>query len=212
MARQHTVEKGECMATIAKRFGFLNWKTIYDDPKNASFREDNPDPTCIQPGSSLYIPDKKRETVKAAGRPKVTFVAKKPELYFTVMLIDHQNRPLSDIPYTLTIGEQQYSGNTVGGYIEHAITVDDKEGELSIRPYEEFPDWIVACKFQLGHLDTAESVAGHQQRSHHKRNYTGPPDGNADSATKAAICRLQIANNMAPDGSATPKTAALLRV
>lgn len=54
----HTVRAGENLTVIAKKYGYPDWRTIYNDPKNADFRRKRPNPNLILPGDLLFIPDK----------------------------------------------------------------------------------------------------------------------------------------------------------
>jgi N-acetylmuramoyl-L-alanine amidase len=211
MATQHTVVQGDCLATIAKKYGFFKWQTIYDHPNNASFRKNNPDPSCLQPDSSLYIPDKKIRGVEAAGRGKLTFVAEKPKVYFVKKIQDNNGNPIADAHYDLTIGKTKYSGKTdSNGRIEQEISIDEQIGELTIQPNSNCPDFLFTWKFKIGHLDTTTSATGHQARLQHNRIDCGPVDGEPASITQAAISKLQIKNNMTPNGEVSQQTASLL--
>lgn len=66
MATTHTVQEGESLVTIAKQYGFLNWKTIFDDPANAELRKTRPTPNSLVPGDVVAIPDKKPKKVNVA--------------------------------------------------------------------------------------------------------------------------------------------------
>src|SRR5436190_13024735 len=57
MATTHKVEQGECLSSVAKKYGFANWRTIYQHPQNAEFREKRPNPNIIYPGDLIFIPD-----------------------------------------------------------------------------------------------------------------------------------------------------------
>jgi len=54
----YTVVAGDTMVRIAKRFGFPEWRTIYNAPENAGFRAQRPNPDKIFPGDQLVIPDR----------------------------------------------------------------------------------------------------------------------------------------------------------
>ena len=52
----HTVKRGENLSKIAKKYKASNWKYIYEDPVNAKFRKERPNPNEIQPGDKIVIP------------------------------------------------------------------------------------------------------------------------------------------------------------
>jgi hypothetical protein len=54
----HTVRSGENLTTIARKYGYSDWKAIYDHPKNMDFKRKRPNPNIIFPGDVIFIPDK----------------------------------------------------------------------------------------------------------------------------------------------------------
>ncbi len=66
MPTNHTVKEGESLITIAKQYGFLNWRTIYDAPENAELRRTRGRPNAILPGDVVSVPDKKPKKVSIA--------------------------------------------------------------------------------------------------------------------------------------------------
>ncbi|MBM1691581.1 LysM peptidoglycan-binding domain-containing protein [Sulfitobacter geojensis] len=53
----HIVKKGESLDKIAKSYGIINFKKIYEDKVNAKFRKTRPNPNLIQPGDKIIIPN-----------------------------------------------------------------------------------------------------------------------------------------------------------
>jgi uncharacterized protein (TIGR03034 family) len=58
MPVSHTIERGESLSTIAAKYGFRNWRTVYDAPENTTFRTQRPNPNLVQAGDTIVIPDK----------------------------------------------------------------------------------------------------------------------------------------------------------
>ena len=54
----HIVRAGENLTAIARKYGYSDWKTIYDHARNADFRKKRPNPNVIMPGDEIYVPDK----------------------------------------------------------------------------------------------------------------------------------------------------------
>jgi len=54
--KPYIVRSGDTLTSIARRFGFLNWKDIYYSPANAGLRGPRPDPNQIKAGDRLMIP------------------------------------------------------------------------------------------------------------------------------------------------------------
>ncbi|OFV84652.1 MAG: hypothetical protein A2W26_12320 [Acidobacteria bacterium RBG_16_64_8] len=57
MPKKHIVRPGECLASIAEKYGFLSWRTIYDHSANQDFRKLRSNPHVLSPGDVLTIPD-----------------------------------------------------------------------------------------------------------------------------------------------------------
>ena len=55
MAQVHEVKQGECLSSIARRFGFRDWKKIYQHPMNADLRQKRPNPNVLHPGDRIFI-------------------------------------------------------------------------------------------------------------------------------------------------------------
>ncbi|HMA96785.1 MAG TPA: LysM domain-containing protein [Polyangiaceae bacterium] len=66
MGTLHAVRQGECLVTIARQYGFSDYKAIYDHPANAAFKKARPDPNQIFPGDRLAIPDQVPRTYSRA--------------------------------------------------------------------------------------------------------------------------------------------------
>jgi hypothetical protein len=54
----HVVKTGENLSSIARKYGYSNWRTIIDDPTNAEFKRTHQNPNLIFPGERIVIPDK----------------------------------------------------------------------------------------------------------------------------------------------------------
>jgi hypothetical protein len=57
MGTTYVVVEGDTLTTIAADHGFADWRTIWNDPANASLRARRPDPDQIFAGDQVFIPD-----------------------------------------------------------------------------------------------------------------------------------------------------------
>jgi hypothetical protein len=55
--KTHVVKKGENLSKIAKNYGIPDWEPLYEAYENKDFRKLRPDPTKIEPGDKVVIPD-----------------------------------------------------------------------------------------------------------------------------------------------------------
>ncbi|UCD17301.1 MAG: LysM peptidoglycan-binding domain-containing protein [Candidatus Zixiibacteriota bacterium] len=52
----YTVADGDTMQEIAQKFGHKDWKDIYNHPLNSMFRMARPDPTSLEAGDEIFVP------------------------------------------------------------------------------------------------------------------------------------------------------------
>lgn len=131
--RQHTVQQGECLSSIAARYGFSDWRHIYTHPDNADFRDERPDPNVIFPGDRLVIPARTTRTESASSEQRHRFVRKGTKTLLRLQLQDEENRKLADTRYALEIAEQTLEGRSDDdGMIEVEIPADAERGRLLV--------------------------------------------------------------------------------
>lgn len=75
MPRQHTVKQGECMSSIAGKYGHF-WETLWDHPQNADLKERRGDPNVLNPGDTVHVPDKIEKSENCATGQTHRFVKK----------------------------------------------------------------------------------------------------------------------------------------
>src|SRR5882762_866245 len=112
MGEMHTVLQGEYLCSIAQDFGFLDWHTIYDHPKNAEFKKKRPNPNILLPGDQLFIPDKEEKQESCPTEQKHRFQMKTPKALLKIVLKDAMGKPIENQPYTLNLVKQVIRGNT----------------------------------------------------------------------------------------------------
>ena len=194
MATTHIVEQGEYLSLIARRYGFANWKTIWEHPENAALRKNHPNPNVIHAGDRIFIPDKRpKEEVCGTGETHHFRMQLPGRILLRLVVRDHDQLPLADQPYKLTVGEQVFAQKTSpDGVIEHWVPVGETTGSLTL---EQFGlSWPV----QIGNLDplrheeNGESIAtGVQGRLNNLGFPCGPVDGVIGPRTSAALKRFQ---------------------
>src|SRR3954469_23817550 len=71
---KHIVKPGECLASIARQYGFVNPLLLYQHADNAALRKLRKNPDILAPGDEVVIPKKQaREIkVKAGGSANLT--------------------------------------------------------------------------------------------------------------------------------------------
>jgi Putative peptidoglycan binding domain/LysM domain len=194
MAQKHTVRPGECLSTIAKRYGFVRWQTIYDAGENEAFRSKRPNPHVIYAGDEIVIPDKtpKEETI-ATGKLH-PFQVSTPKLLFRMEMRDETMDPLVDYPFELYVdGALVEKGKTkADGLIEVPLPIGSRAGKLRFLG-EEY-------QLDFGGLDPVSRVKGIQQRLNNLGYPAGPIDGIVGKKTRAALRTFQAAQKLDATG------------
>lgn len=76
MPSKYTVRSGDTLSAIARQHGIADWRTLYNHPDNASFRQKRPNPNLIHPGDQIIIPDRTDKSVTVRSGAHHVFVVK----------------------------------------------------------------------------------------------------------------------------------------
>jgi N-acetylmuramoyl-L-alanine amidase len=133
----HIVRQGEQLASIARKYGFNVWRTIYDHSQNSDFMEKRPNPNVIYPGDRIAIPDKEMKLVDAETEQRHRFKRKKDDILLRIVVRQYGN-PISNKRYELRIGEKisptiDQGETNDDGLVKQRISADVQWGELALR-------------------------------------------------------------------------------
>jgi putative peptidoglycan binding protein/LysM domain-containing protein len=200
----HTVKQGECLSSIAAKYGFGDWKALYDDPGNAALKKKRPNPHLLFPGDVVSIPEKKKKqaTVKTGQALKLSVKVPARELKLTLHAPD--GTPLKNEPYALESEEIFLVGKTDGsGKLEVSVPAKVEALVLQVGGHT----W----KLELGHLNPMDnsdddSVSGAQARLRNLGYDPGPADGKLGPRTSRAICAFERAQGLEVTGKLGKKT------
>ncbi len=213
MSKIHVVSQGECLSRIAKRYGFKDYRTIYEHAENAGLRQKRPNPNVLHPGDRISIPDMRRkEEVCSTGRLH-RFVIKEPQRILRIALEDVDGKRLEGCAYTLKVGAKSYTGTVpAGGLLEKPIPADDETGSLKVKIGNREYEWTLGVATLNPMAETPDrGVTGTQARLKNLGFDPGPIDGILGPKTTNAIRAFQAKNPpLAVDGICGPKTWANL--
>jgi hypothetical protein len=155
----YTVVQGDHLSGIAKKFGFGNYKTIWDHPNNAALKEKRKNPHVLYPGDQLYIPDKTKKTESVPTTTNHRFRINTQPLMLRIALKDFDDHPIVNTRCQLELGGTFYDLTSDGnGFIQTQIPKDALEGMLRI------PDLEMDLPLKVGFLDPHEEDSGMRAR------------------------------------------------
>lgn len=204
MPQEHVVQQGDCLSSIAHAYGFKDYRTIYNHSLNASFKAKRPNPNLIYPGDVILIPDLGTDPENCATDKVHKFQISRSGTHLAIVL-EHDGKPLANIPYELTIGNQIANGTTdSAGLLRHPIEPTDSRGLLKItNPAYE---WDLL----IGELDPVAETSGVQARLNNLGYFCGPVDGLFGPRTRGALRQFQARHNVTPSGNVDGATKSAL--
>jgi hypothetical protein len=212
MPTEYTVQQGDCLSSIAKQFGFVDWQTIYNDGLNSQFRKLRPDPSVLFPGDLLQIPDKKSKVELRQTAMVHVFQLAKKETRLRMIVRDINGQPLGGKRYKLTVEGEDHEGVLPDdALLDQPIPADALQGELKVWAEDDYPDDPDTWALKLGHLDPVEQLTGVQARLNNLGYDCGPVDGINGPRTEAAVRAFQKDHGLDIDGIPGSKTQAALK-
>lgn len=208
----HTVRQGECLSSIAYSYGFNDWRTIYNHPNNADFKQKRPDPNLIYPRDVLYIPDSELKEIDCSTEKLHVFQVDLNPTYLNVCLQDQVKQPIANTPYKLTLGSLTIEDQTDGdGWIKKKIPANSEYGQLKISLNPDNPEAIIAWNIKLGHLDPLDTTTGVKGRLSNLGYECGAMNDDEDDVYEAAVRKFQDDTGITVDGIVGPQTRGKLK-
>lgn len=203
MPRPYTVQPGDHLARIAARFGFLNERTIWDDPANAALRQARPNPHVLLPGDVVSIPDKETRVEEGQTERRHTFLVRRSALRLLISVRDRFDVAQSGLAVPLAIdGEEQSPVTDDKGIVERSISPTATTGRLSALGEDPL--------VQIGFLDPVESPTGWKARLNNLGYAAGPVDQASPVEEKSALEEFQCDFGLKVSGAADGPTLQML--
>ncbi len=205
----YTVQQGDCLSSIAAANG-MHWRTLWNDANNATLRNLRKDPNVLFPGDSVFIRDFQDKQVPGPTAQRHTFQKLNTPARLRLRLLDADNNPRGNIPYSLQIDGTLFTGNTDGdGRIQQPIPPDAQCARLTLfGPQNSVLD---AYKIALGGLDPIATISGIQQRLTNLGYTCRPFDGILGPLTANALNSFQADNHLPLSGQIDDATRAALQ-
>lgn len=215
MGKQYKIEQGDYLSKLAVKFGFSDYKTIWDHPQNAELKNKRKNPSVLFPGDVLFIPDKEEKQVSANTSKRHKFQVKRSDLKLRLVLEDVFEKPIANAKCDLIIDGVTHQLTTDGkGKIEQEIPSDAEGGFLIIKSDETALN-ETALPIRIGHLDPVEEESGQKARLNNLGYFAGPFEDQDDNENKqtflSAVEEFQCDHGLTVDGKCGPKTQAKLK-
>lgn len=215
MATYHTVVQGEHLSSIAKKYGFSSYKTIWDHGQNTELKKQRQNPNVIFPGDKLFIPDRAEKEESRNTEQKHRFELKAENLKLRLVLEDLYEKPIANAKCELHVEGEQFELTTdAQGKIERDIRPTDERVFLTIQdPQTPINEILIPIK--VGHLDPVDEVSGQKGRLNNLGYFAGPLDGKSEEENQAmflsAVEEFQCDHGLVVDGKCGPATQAKLK-
>lgn len=221
MAIDHKVVQGEYVSKIARHYGFSDYRTIWDHPKNAALKQARKNPNVLFPGDQLFIPDRGEKEVASATDRRHQFRLTRQPLTLRIVVENSFASPLGSVPFDLHVeNETQNLISDRQGKVEQIIPVTAEQASLIVKSQEtgvnEQP-----IPLKIGHLDPVEELAGQKGRLKNLGYYAGAINTPEDAEFRSAVEEFQCDHFPSPqradgvpvavDGVCGPKTQAKLK-
>jgi N-acetylmuramoyl-L-alanine amidase len=193
---QYTVQKGDCIASIADSAGLLP-ETIWNNPANAGLKRLRGHGHILLEGDVVVIPDRQLRHETRPTDQCHTFVRKGVPIRLRIVLCDENQEPRAGLDYILEIDGTVSSGTTSGdGAVDIPISPRARSGSIS------FGEGLFreVYELQLGGLDPITEINGVQMRLENLGYYQGGVDGKWNDATHLAILSFQKDNGLEATG------------
>ncbi|HVZ34526.1 MAG TPA: hypothetical protein VG963_18985, partial [Polyangiaceae bacterium] len=195
----HRVLQGECLSTIADRYGFKDWRDVWNFRLNQKLRERRKSPHVLCPRDMLAVP-----------APQLYEIVRDTEQTHRIELKSRAEVPLEvaieDLPGEALAGQAcvlRFADGAGGGSIEKAVTLDSNGCLKTTVPIHvkhltlELVDFGETLTLALGELDPTSDAAsgeanltGVQQRLC-ALGYGAPTTGRLDESTRLSLVRFQ---------------------
>ena len=211
----YSVLQGDYIASIAADAGYLSWKTIWDDGKNAALKAKR-NPNVLYPGDLLEIPAKQKKEESIPTAEYTTFQTIGDPVQLKIVVLDWAGNPVVDteMDVQLDAGEKLKTAGDGSATKKVMDPQGNKEGKLVVNGF--------VLSLKVGHLDPVEEISGQVARLNNlgyraaaSGGATGADVGRAvnldDPAFKSAVEEFQCDYGLPVDGVCGPKTKAKLK-
>jgi N-acetylmuramoyl-L-alanine amidase len=200
----HRVKQGECLTSIAARYGFADWRAIYQHPSNAELRKKRPNPSLLFPGDVLFVPEKRRKTVTAQTGKELKLEVNLPPRKVQLDLLQDDGAPLAGVAWWIEGDGVELSGTTsAAGRVEALVPAWLRSALLRAGERE--------YRLEIGALDPLKDVpdggvSGLRARLRNLGYEPGPNEPRMTPRTRLALASFQREHGLPGTGELDQET------
>ena len=206
MSENHLIKAGEHVPRIAAEKGFADWKTIWEDGKNRGLKAKQRTPCILNPGDSLFIPDKKDKNVGKSTGATHQFKLPANPLKLRLTLKTEGDDPLKSVPYQLKSGEFATGNSTDGaGKVDVPIPAKTEKIDMTLDSIN------ASLVLKVGYLVPLTERAGVMQRLNNLGYHAGvvaavgPMEQKQEYQLRSAVEEFQCDHSLTVDGKINSK-------
>jgi hypothetical protein len=198
----YTVQQGDCVSSLALRFGLKTWQELWD--ANGALHDTRPNPNVLLPGDVLVVPDGPEQWMDCATGRSHRFVVELPTVKLRIFLKNEDGTPQEGKRFLLTVGKREIESETQAeGLLEADVPADARSAHLLVwLDEDDISD--IDCDLAIGGLDPVDAISGMQARLDNL-GFRCPRGGKLDDATRAAMSAFRERHDLAePDEPEQP--------
>jgi hypothetical protein len=194
--RTHTVKKGECLSSLAHKYGFDDPNIIYSHPQNAPLKQMRSNPNVLRVGDRVHIPDRQDSSEQVNDGSRHTFRAGGLRTHLRFVIEDFEGNALAGKEYELEVGMASFSGRTgAEGLVENLVPASEMRGRLTVWLDDSKTSFLV-WNLELGTLEPHDEIRGMQARLNNLGFPCGKVDGLVGPKTRAAVQAFKKKNGI----------------
>jgi len=163
MSVDHVVQQGEHLSQIAEKYGFRDYKIVWNHPSNADLKKLRQSPNVLMPGDTVHIPDKTQRQESCSTEKMHRFKLADCRLFLHLAIKDFDDQPLANTKCDLQIDGKSTSVTTgPDGHLKVPISPLTKEATLTF--HDPLVPFDVSVPIKIGHLNPVEELSGQKAR------------------------------------------------
>ncbi len=213
--RVYAVEPCDTLSSIADRFGFLHFATVWNDPANAGLRAVRASPHVLLAGDEVVVPDKRPRKLSVMTNTEITLIVYVEKLHVKLRAVDASGEPVDVDPASVQVNGAEAAASPAGDVLDTPIARDAVT--LSLVSTDSEPKEASPLLGDIGALPPLREVGGAQARLENLGfgMFDDPPaeddDPDADEALELAIELFQESLGRTPDSDLTDQVLADLQ-